>query len=176
MNITKISLFSLIFMAHCIQGVITEEVKRIEELKKSIENKLINFDTLLLATTKQIKLAEQQKDNDQKEYESYMTQLAQAWFPELDHSAPQIKNYKGNYQSYSYNLDEYVYDNNGSEGKYYALLKILQTNEHGYTILKDNFERGKRLGDVEYLQELEKTIQNYEKNIKSNLDKLATAK
>jgi hypothetical protein len=170
MNITKISLCSFIFMTHFIQAHTTEEIK------KSIENKLANLDATIVALAAKVKLAEHQKNDDQKEYESYMQEATQSWWPRQDYSAPQIKNYKGNYQSFSYNLGTSIYDNTGSEGKYNALEQMLYATEHHYPIFKENFERSKRFNDVTCLQRLEKKMQNFEDKVQKGLDQLTTTK
>ncbi len=58
-------------------------------------------------------------------------------------------------------IDQSVYHNNGSEGKYIALTKVLIAHKNTHREFKNELKRGKRLDDMNYLKDVEENIQEY---------------
>jgi hypothetical protein len=74
----------------------------IQNIQQSIQQKLSTLDLNIIATTKALKLAEEQKNKDKIIYDNYRTDFSdrynKSWFwqtPKWDDNAPEICNYKG---------------------------------------------------------------------------------
>lgn len=150
----KLSLFSLAlitsFMLH--NQLSAMETGNIEE---SIQKKLLILDAAILKTAKDLKLAKIQMDKDKSAYKKYKKdyhdEWAKSWFfgPMYNYNAPEIRAYKREY------------NDDSSKSKYLNLYATLTTRQNIYKKFKDEFKRGKRLNDIDYLQDIEKDIQDY---------------
>lgn len=156
MSFTKISLLSLILITSF------SHIDAMEEVTQSIQQKLLVLDAAIVKTAQNLKIAEQQRDKDKKTYENYnenyINERNKTWFLSYDHTAPEVCAYNGDFISRHYG---YKYLNNGSKGKYDQLCIILKTNQEKYNEFKDEFKRGKRVKNIDYLQDVEQNLQNY---------------
>lgn len=154
----KISLLSLTLIS---AFTLNHRATAMEMIEQSIHQKLATFDTFIVKITKEFSAAEQQKNEDQKKYEACIAQqeneATKVWFYSPNYEAPEICAYKGKLTQVIMGCPNYSRD--GSEGKHYALLKALKTNETLYTTFKDHLERGKRLEDQDYLKIIETNLQ-----------------
>jgi hypothetical protein len=171
MPFTKTLLFSFIFIISSCPIIAMEQVTR------SIQQKLSTLDTKIVAMTKQLKLAEEQKNKDKIVYDTYCTQLDDrrkqaSWFAKVtnqnkytfDWDKPEVHNYKGDFLQLNNPLTKHakpIYKNNGSKGEYQTILAALSQNQTAYSQFKDNLERGKRIQDLEFLILVEQDLQNH---------------
>lgn len=145
-----------------------------ETVEQSIQQKLDKLDKNIISTTMALKLAEQQKNKDQIVYNNYYTQwnnkrandcfIKTIFNPrEFNYKTPEVRNYKGDFARMTILPDPYSaeYLNNGSEGKYNNLLEALSSKKAAYRQCKENFKRGKRQQDLEYLQLVDQALQKY---------------
>lgn len=140
--------------------------------QESIQQKLTALDLNILAILKQLRLVEKQKNQDQLAYDNYYATWQEekskaSCFeclmgkPEFDHNAPEVRNYKGRLILRAESIHPTIYGNDGSEGKYNALRSKLSRNQTISFKYQHDFELGKRHQDLEFLQLIEKDLQDH---------------
>jgi len=144
----KISFFSLIAFTGLGQ------LNAMENVAQSIEQKLLVLDAAIVKMATEVKIAKEQKNKDYLVFQQYKKNLP--WYGGFNSDAPEVRAFKGELTFFSND-----YDNKGSEGKYNTLLSLLTKNKDTYNKFKEDFKRGKRLNDNNYLQDVEKDLQTY---------------
>jgi hypothetical protein len=171
MSFNKISLFSLLLLTNCSFIMTMDQASAIATTQQSIQQKLNLLDNNIITISKQCQLAEKQKNIDKLAYDNYYTTWERervfntSFFkaligegPKFDYNAPEVRNYKGDFITY---VTPPLCCNNGSEGEYNKLLKILLTKKAAYSRCKKDFKRGIRCQNLEFLQLIEKDLQHY---------------
>ncbi|HLJ31750.1 MAG TPA: hypothetical protein VKU36_04890 [Candidatus Babeliales bacterium] len=174
MSYQKLSFFTLVFFFPL--AFYTQIDAMENDVTQAIEKKLLILDAAIIETANQLKLAEAQKNKDQEIYKGYVKRYQQEYknagwsFCPFNYEAPEVKNYKGDfiYNIESYNPNFAVYTNTGSDAKWITLQKSLETKKAAHRNFKDELKRAKRLGDTEYLKDVEKEIQDYLTTLKND--------
>lgn len=161
MSFTQISLCSFIISL----STLNMNVLAMDTLEQSIEKELHTLDLSIINIAKNLQHVRKQKEKDEKIFIDCMRQRAIEHNNNLRESmttdcSAAIKAYKGEIiYSCPFTPDSFVYSNTGSEDKYNTMKNLLFSKNLSYIVHKENFKRGKRLNDIEFLQNIELELQ-----------------
>ena len=147
MSLSKISLFLAIFL---LSFTIHNQITAMETIEQSIQKKLLRLDKAILATAFEVRNSKQSLMTAQQSYREYLEDdNNEIWCCGISDNA--LLTEKNNYEKC-----KTLYD---------MLLKIQQRQEEIFVFFKTNFKRGKRLKDLDYLENMEIDLTNYLNNL-----------